>query len=104
MGQKAVQDGLISLFPQSVLMLSPMAPSQDSGNTEAAAELVTVAVSGLRLDTGGGFHQALGQEVGKSQGQKYTRMEDDEAVSDCCESSGLVEGPLRMDQDWIWNT
>lgn len=73
------------MFPQTVLMLNPMAPSQYLGNIQAGAELVRV-VSALRLDTGGGFHQALGQEIGKSQGAKYTRTEDDEAVSDCCES------------------
>lgn len=68
------------MFPQSVLMPNPMAPSRYSDNIEAGAELVGVAVSGLRLDTGGGFQQALGEEVGKSQGQKYIRTEDDETV------------------------
>lgn len=54
-GQKKVQDGLISLCFLKLLMLKPMASSQFLGNTQAGAELVRV-VSALRLDSGGGFH------------------------------------------------
>lgn len=81
-GHKTVQDGLISLFSQTVLTLSPMAPSQCADNIGAAESCLLES----SLDTGGGFHTALGQEIGKSQGQKCTRTEDDETVSDCCES------------------
>lgn len=54
-GQKRVQDGLISLCFLKLLMLKPIASSQFLGNIQAGAELVRV-VSALRLDSGGGFH------------------------------------------------
>lgn len=86
-GQKTVQDGLISLCFLKLCWCSTL---WHHLSTQVTLRLVQSWWEFLsldsRLDTGGVFHQALGEDIGKSQVWKYTRTENDEAVSDCYES------------------